>query len=189
MKRSLVLIIGVILLLLLAACNAKSQYATQGVMELGGSISFSSSTMVANGETADESTTIFQFMPYINYFVFFDGFSLGLLPGINIIKQAGADESITNYAIFLSPGYTFTTGGNLFPYIEGLIGYTGLSGGSFDNNGISFGGKAGIKLSVGNNGLASIGVSYILVDVSPDGADERFGMNNLAITAGYSIFF
>jgi hypothetical protein len=197
MKKSFALLAGILLLLLLAACSAHAQYATRNVIELGGSISYSSSTMVSNGTAADKSTSIFQFMPYVNYFIT-DGLSLALVPGINIVKIAGSESSITIYGIFLSPGYTFSTGGKLFPYIQGMVGYTALktdaspvpgSSGSVDQGGISFGGKAGIKIAVGNSGMAAIGASYILFDLSPKDADKRTGLNNLAFSLGYSVYF
>jgi hypothetical protein len=195
MKKSFALFTGIILLLLLVAFNAQAQYATKNVVELGGSISYSSSTAVTSGNVADKSTSIFQFLPYVNYFIT-DGFSLALAPGINIVKLAGASSSITMYALFLSPGYTFSTGGKIFPYIEGMVGYTALKSdsnplggtGNLDQGGLSFGGKAGIKIGVGNSGLAAIGASYILINLSPKGADSRTGINNLAFSLGYSIY-
>jgi hypothetical protein len=195
MKKTIVVFAGIMLLLLLAACNAHAQYATRGVVELGGSISYSSSTMVSNGIVADNSTSIFQILPYVNYFIT-DGFSIALSPGINIVKLAGASTSIKNYALFLVPGYTFSTKSKIFPYIEGMVGYTGLKSdsnplggtGNIDQGGISFGGKAGIKISTGNSGLIAIGASYILINLSPKGADKRSGINNLAFSLGYSIY-
>jgi hypothetical protein len=195
MKKSFALFTGIILLLLLVAFNAQAQYATKNVVELGGSISYSSSTAVTSGNVADKSTSIFQFLPYVNYFIT-DGFSLALAPGINIVKLAGASSSITMYALFLSPGYTFSTGSKIFPYIEGMVGYTALKSdtnplgvtGNLDQGGLSFGGKAGIKIGVGNSGLAAIGASYILINLSPKGADSRTGINNLAFSLGYSIY-
>jgi hypothetical protein len=152
--------------------------------------------MVSNGTAADESTSIFQFLPYVNYFII-DGFSIALAPGINIVKLAGSSSSITNYALFLSPGYTFSAGGKIYPYIEGMVGYTGLKSdanplggsGNLDYGGISYGGKAGIKIAAGNSGLAAIGASYIFFNLTPKGADNRSGMNNLAFSLGYSIYF
>ena len=198
MKKSFALLTGIILLLLLAACSAHAQYATRGVVELGGAVSFSSSTMVSNGTVADKSTTLFQCMPYVNYFLT-DGFSMALVPGINIIKIAGSESSIKIYGLFLSPGFTFHAGGKIYPYIDGMIGYTAvksdaspnaaLGTGEIDLKGVSFGGKAGIKIGAGNSGLAAIGASYMLINISPKDADKRSGLNNLAFSLGYSIYF
>jgi hypothetical protein len=164
MKKSFTVLAGIMLLLLLGACNAHAQYATKNVVELGGTISYSSTTAVSNGDAATNSTSIFQFMPYVDYFIT-DGFSVGLLPGINIIKLAGATSSTTYLAIFAAPGYTFTTGGNLFPFVEGLVGYTGISSNGNSQGGLSYGGKAGLKIVAGRSGLAAIGISYMLIDL------------------------
>jgi hypothetical protein len=187
MKNFFALLTAILLISFFTASNVHAQFATKGVTELGGTISYSSTTAVSNGTTASETTSLFQFMPYANYYIV-DGFSLGISPGINIWKFAGASESMKGYAIFLVPGYTFTTKNNIYPFIEGMIGYTAISGGSTDLSGISFGGKGGVKFAVGNNGLVTAGLSYMLFNLSPSGADKRSGYNNLAFSFGYSVF-
>lgn len=189
MKNFFALLTITLFLFLVSACNVQAQFATKKVIELGGAISYSSTTAVSEGTSASESTSIFQFMPYANYYIM-NGFSLGLSPGINIVKFAGSSESITNYSIFFVPGYTFSTKSNVFPYIEGMVGYTSLSQDTtLDLSGISFGAKGGVKLVVGKSGVVSIGFSYILFNLSPKDADKRSGYNNLAFSLGYSIFF
>jgi len=187
MKNFLALLTLILLLSFISACDVHAQYATKGVIELGGAVSFSSTTQVSNGTTADQSTSLFQFMPYGNYYII-DGFSLGLSPGIDILKFAGASESTKGYAIFLVPGYAFTTKSNMYPFIEGMVGYTAISSGSTDLSGISFGGKGGVKMAVGNNGIITVGLSYIMFNLSPSGADKRSGYNDIALSFGYSIF-
>jgi hypothetical protein len=164
-----------------------AQYAKKHVVEGGGSISFSSTTAVVNRTTADQSTTVFQFMPYINYFLA-DGFSLGLSPAINSYKAAGQSEATTSFAGFLVPGYTFTTKGSIFPFIEALVGYNTLKSGSSSLSGLSYGAKGGVKMAVGTGGLVSAGVSYMLITLKPEGADGRNGYNGLAISLGFSIY-
>lgn len=195
MKKSFALFTIVLLLLSAAACSVHAQFGSKGVTEFGGSVAYSSTTVVANGTAASESTSILNFMPYINYFIT-DGFSLALSPGINVVKLAGTSDAITNYLLFVVPGYTFSTKGNVFPYIEGMIGYTALSSktnplvgtGELDLSGLSFGGKGGVKVLVGKNGLLSIGVAYTLLNLSAKGADKRSGFNNLAFSMGFSVF-
>ena len=187
MKKSFILLTTILLILFVTACNVHAQFATKNCFELGGTVSFSSTTVVTDGTAASESTSLLQFMPFLNYYVS-DGFFLGLSPGINILKAAGSSESTKIYALFLTPGYTFSSRSSVFPYIEGLVGYTASESGGTSLSGISFGGKGGIKVAVGNNGLASIGISYMLVNLSPKGADKRSGFNNLAITLGFSVF-
>jgi hypothetical protein len=128
-------------------------------------------------------------MPYGNYYIT-DGFSLGLSPGIDMLKftYSGKSYSEKLYAIFFVPGYAFTTHGSLFPFIEGMVGYTAVSGdGLTDASGISFGGKGGVKLLVGSNGVITAGLSYMLFNLSPKGADKRSGFNDLAVSFGYSV--
>ncbi|MBN1398984.1 MAG: outer membrane beta-barrel protein [Bacteroidetes bacterium] len=198
MKNTIAVIAVTLLVLMLSAFNAQAQYATGGVVELGGAISFSSSKMVANGETADQSTTLFQCTPYVSYFLV-NGFSIGLVPGINIIKIAGSESSIKIFGLFASPGFTFNAGGKVYPYINGMVGYTAaksdaspiptLGAGELDLKGVSFGGKAGIKFGIGNGGLAAIGASYMAFTLKPKDADKRSGLNNLAFSLGYSVYF
>jgi hypothetical protein len=187
MKNIFALLTIILLLSFVSATNAQSQFATKGIIELGGAVSFSSTTAVSNGTTASQSTTLFQFTPYGNYY-FIDGFSLGLSPGIDILKYAGSSNSTNGYAIFLVPGYTFTTKSNMYPFIEVLVGYTALSSGSTDLSGISFGAKGGVKLGVGSNGLITVGLNYISFNLSPKGASSRSGYNDIALSFGYSIF-
>ncbi len=194
MKKSFTLFTTVILLLSAIACNVHAQFGSRGVVEFGGSVAYSSFTQVANGTTASESTSLFNFMPYVNYFVM-DGFSVALSPGVNIVKLAGSKESITNLLLTVVPGYTFSTKGNVFPYVEGILGYTAVSqkatvvgGADLDLSGISYGAKAGVKMLVGKSGLLSVGVSYTLFNLNPKGADKRNGFNSLAINMGFSVF-
>jgi hypothetical protein len=187
MKKSFTLFTIVLLLLSAVAFNVHAQFATKNCVELGGTVSYSSTTVVSDGTAASESTSLLQFMPFLNYYVS-NGFFLGLSPGINILKSAGASESTKIYALFLTPGYTFSSRSSVFPYIEGLVGYTASESGGTSLSGISFGAKGGIKVTVGNNGLASIGVSYMLINLSAKDADKRSGFNNLAVTLGFSVF-
>ena len=196
MKKSFVIPAIILLSLLIASCNANAQFAKMGVVELGGAISYSSSALVTDGTVASEKTTILNFMPYINYFIV-DGFSVALSPGINVIKIAGESNSITNLNLFAVPGYTFSTNSPVYPYIEAMLGYTSVSSdatnpitesGNIDYRGFSWGGKAGLKVLIGKNGLLSIGVAYTALNYSPQGADKRTGINNLAVSMGFSVF-
>ena len=189
MKKVLAIVTIIFLVLFISACNVQAQYAKKNTVELGGSISYSSTTQVSDGNTASDANTLFQFQPYASYFLY-DNFSVALSPGITIFSPAGATESIKGYALFLVPGYTFDMKSNIFPYIQGMVGYTALkSDTTMDLSGISFGAKAGVKMIVGNSGAISFGISYILFNLNPSGASNRNGFNNLAFSMGYSIFF
>ena len=187
MKKFFSLFALVLAVLFLASCSAQAQYAKQGTLELGGAASYSSTTTVNNGTKDTEATTLLQFTPFVSYF-FMDSFSVGIVPSISILNPAHATDNIKFYGLFAAPGYTFNMNSNVFPFIEGLVGYTSISSGGNSNSGLSYGGKGGIKLMVGQNGLASFGFSYMIIDVSPSGSTGRTGFNNFAFSVGYSVF-
>jgi len=186
---------SLLIVLLFLSVDVIAQYGSRGTTELGGTISYSSTTAVTNGTTATESTSLFNFLPYVGYFIS-DGLAVGLSPGINIVKLAGSKESVTNLMLFLVPGYTFGTKGNLFPFIEGLIGYTSLASkvdpltgvGEMDLSGISYGARAGFRLLVGKSGLANVSAAYMMYTMNPKNATSRSGYNSLAINLGFSVF-
>ena len=114
----------------LVACSSAPSYsqddkfATKGITEIGGSVSFSSYTPVFNGESSEDGISILTFAPQIGYFLG-DGFELGfatgisLLPGISSISPDEGD-GITLLQLFAAPSYNFTTGSETtFPFIEG----------------------------------------------------------------------
>ena len=198
MKKSLAVFTIIIMLFSAVACNVHAQFARQGVVEFGGSIAWSSSTMVADGTTADNSTSLLNFMPYVNYFIT-NGFSVALSPGINMVKLAGASNSITNLDLFVVPGYTFAASNGVYPYVEVMLGYTAItsdgvssaslgSSGNVNDNGFSYGGKAGVKFLVGRSGLLSLGVAYTALNFTPKGEKDRTGVNNIAVDLGFSVF-
>ena len=195
MKKSLFVLTIIIMLFSAAACSVHAQFARQGVVEFGGSIAYSSTTTVSNGNTASNSTSILNFLPYVNYFLT-DGFSVALSPGINYLKYANLSDGITNLDLFVVPGYTFNTNSMFYPYVEGLIGYTSLTsnsnplGGtsSLNQGGVSWGLKGGVKYLIGKNGLFSVGIAYTQLNFSPKGASNRTGANDIALSMGFSVF-
>ena len=189
MKKFTAILVIIVLVLLASACNIHAQYASKGVLELGGTASFSSVTQVANGTTASNSTSMFQFSPYAGYFIA-EGISIGVEPSFGSLKMAGDNNSYTALALYAIPGYTFATKSSFFPYVQGMIGYTSIGYGSEPTqSGISWGLKGGVKFSIGNAGLICAGVTYQAITVNPSGANSRYGFNVLSIGVGYSIFF
>jgi hypothetical protein len=162
----------------------ESGFATKGCVELGGSISFQSTTPVSDGSTSDAIKT-FSLAPFVGYFVT-DGFELGFNPfGIESISYTGA--SVTQIMIFVAPSYNFKTEGKAYPFIEALFGYTSSSNGS-SRNGFSWGGRGGVKVAVTGNGLLNLGVQYVQIALNPSGAAKRDGSNQLAISAGFTVW-
>jgi hypothetical protein len=161
------------------------KFATKGSSELGGSISFQSLTPVSNGNTGD-ATTIFSLAPFIGYFVT-DGFEIGLNPlGITSISYSGS--SATQIMILAAPSYNFKTEGIVYPFIEALLGYSSQSNGS-TRSGFSWGGRGGVKLAVTDTGLLNLGIQYVQITLNPSGATNRYGSNQLAISAGFTVWF
>lgn len=160
-------------------------FATQGCMEIGGSISFLSTTPVFYGNTNGSMST-FSFQPFIGYFVS-DGFELGFDPlGLTYIDLGGT--TITQVTIFAAPSYNFRTGGNAYPFIEALLGYTSQSVSS-TSSGFSWGGRGGVKIAVTDKGLLNLGVQYLQITLDRPGAGERNGSNQFSIAAGFTVWF
>lgn len=165
-------------------------FAKKGVIELGGSVSFSSTTDVSDGETADESTSTFTFSPGIGYFIF-DGFELGLVPRFSSTSQG--DYSLSDIAIFVVPEYHFNLNSNVYPYVGAAVGYNSMN---IDNgtddytlSGLSYGALGGVKVQVGNAAIVDFGVEYFMFTYDPEDWDgDRNGWNQFAISAGVSIY-
>ncbi len=104
----------------------KKEYAKQGIVELQGSIGFSTS---GNADFSNYNI-IFSFYPTINVF-FVDNIHIGLTPGIGVYYYSGYDYSgvlFKSTSVDFMPGlflgYTFTiTPNTLYFDISGLFSY------------------------------------------------------------------
>ena len=160
-------------------------FAVKGTTEVGGNISFQSLTPVFNGNTGD-AATLFTMAPFIGYFVS-DGFEIGVNPlGVSVFSISGS--SSTSFRIFVAPSYNFKTEGIAYPFIEALLGYTTESNGA-SRSGFSWGGRAGVKLAVMGNGLLNLGVQYLQITLNPSGTSNRYGSNELNVSAGFTVWF
>lgn len=182
MKKVLSLL--VVLVLFAGFTNGQSKFTEKGVWELGGAVSFSSNTPVANGNTGT-ATTILSLSPSGGYFLM-DNFQIGVSPSFSSVSSGGS--SFTSFNLFLSPTYYFSTSSKMFPYVEGSIGYSSASSGGSSLSGISYGFGGGAKFSFGESSLINVGLSYMLYTLNPSGADKRYGSNVLALSAGYTIW-
>jgi len=177
---------------LVAAFTLNAQdYAKKGVWELGGSISYSNNSLVINGESGEmdgfEIPSISTFMVNIPvYYFVVDGWQIGLVPEF-VSLSSGTDDfdfSTSAYGIFFSTSYNFKTGGSVYPFIEGRVGYSAanlsldadidlgefelLKGNAVqqDNmldetlSGLGWGFSGGIKIQVGKAALINLGVGY-----------------------------
>ncbi|MCX6138345.1 MAG: hypothetical protein NTV54_12710 [Ignavibacteriales bacterium] len=162
------------------------KYATAGVLELGGSASLEMRTAVVAGSTASKSSTTLEAAPYIGYFVT-DGFVLGLRPLGFSFEQPPTGSEVIKINTYFAPGYNFDTQSNVYPYVEGLVGYTSVS--KPDLKGISYGGSVGIKMLLPNRGIVNLSVKYVMETLNPSGASTRNGENILSAAFGYSVWF
>lgn len=168
-------------------------FAKQGVVELSGSVSFSSLTAVSSGRT-DDATTIFSLAPQVGYFVA-DGIELGistgmtLLPGVSILTPPKG-EGTTILQLFFAPAYNYRAeGSNVCPFIEPQLGYTSISSGDSSESGFSYGVRAGIKAIAVEHFLVSFSGQYMALTFNPSNARERSGFNYLMFGVGIAGYF
>ena len=90
--------------------------------------------------------------------------------------------------ILVAPSYNFQTEGIAYPFIEALLGYTSQSDGS-SRSGFSWGGRGGVKIAVTDKGLLNLAIEYVQITENPDGANNRYGQNQLSVAAGFTVWF
>ncbi len=171
------------------------QYAQKGVVEIGGSVSFSSISSVSNGESGD-ATTLFSFGPRVGYFAT-DGFQIGFNPGLSFLPLSGltvvspeSGESLTLLQLFVYPGYAFRKeGSTVFPFIEVPVGYTSASEDGDSRSGFSWGVRGGVKFSPAGSLLVSLYGEYFQLTLNPSGSDGRYGFNYFSFGVGVGGFF
>ena len=196
MKRLLGVMVALIAvgLVLLPVNSQAADFGKKGQIEVGGDISFTSTTPVYGG-TTQNATSDFMIEPYAGYFII-DGFELGLRPIVDITSPPSPAKSVTTLNIFLAPAYNFKLQNSpVTPFVEGLIGFssyngfTDANGAQTSGTGISFGGHAGVKVLVTGNGLLNVGVEYVAITTKPSGASDRVGENLLGVNVGFTLFF
>jgi hypothetical protein len=182
------------LITIVSSGNAQDrQFATKGITEISGTVSYSNFTYVSNGETGD-AISIFTLAPQIGYFVT-DGFEIGLgtgvalIPGFSVISPEDG-ESTNLLQLFLAPSYNIATNSNnLYPFIEAQLGYTSISSGDQTDSGFSYGGRAGLKIVAVEHFLLNISAQYLLITLNESGETERDGFNYLTFGVGISGYF
>ena len=180
-------------LFILSSISFSQNFATKGTVEVGGSLGFSSSTSVNDGQSASNSTTTIRLEPYIGYFVV-NSFELGFEPSFT--TSSIGDYSSNSFGIYFAPAWNFDLRSKLFPFLEGRIGYNTSS--SDDGNsatedptysGIAWGLRGGVKAQVGNSALVNLALSYDQITMNPSGWNGgRNGQNIFGVNAGFTIF-
>jgi hypothetical protein len=182
-------------LFVFTSLSYSQNFATKGTIEAGGSLGFSSSTSVSNGESASNSTTTIRLEPYIGYFVV-NSFELGFEPSFT--TSSYGDYSSTSFGIYFAPAWNFDLRSNLFPFLEGRIGYNTssqdvpsvLGTTEYTASGIAWGARGGVKVKIGNSGLFNLALSYDQITMNPkDWSGSRNGENIFAVNAGFTVFF
>lgn len=174
------------IVLLVSAATFSQDFCQKGTWELGGSVGFSSSTPVYNGNTGDASST-FQLSPQAGYFIT-DNFELGLIP-LQYVSYKVGSSSIAQFNFLVAPTWNFDSKTNVYPYVQGLLGYGTISAGSSSSlSGLDYGLQGGVKIEVAKSSLINIGLSYVMTNRTPSGVTGRYGSNDLKLVAGFSVF-
>lgn len=156
-------------------------FATSGITEIGGRVSFSSLTPVAFGQSLN-SITVLSIGPEIGYFVA-DGFEIGfspgvtLLPGVTSLSSSGTDNA-TVVQLFVYPAYYIHSDeSSVNPFLQVPVGYTSASQGSAKGSGLSWGVKGGIKAVATGHFLLSVYVEYMALNFSTENSTQHSGLN------------
>ncbi len=169
-------------------------FAAKGTIELGGNISYQRTSVITQGtEFPTQTNSVFSFLPYAGYFLA-DGFEIGLNP-LGIQTYWDSQDKITNLMVLLVPSYNFDIGGNVYPFVEAQLGYSEeIFGGSLaelnpsKRDGLSWGGRAGIKLVITGNCLLNVGAQYQQITLTPNGASQWSGSNIVMVSAGFTFW-
>lgn len=93
--------------------------------------------------------------------------------------------------IVAAPSYNFSTGSIAYPFLEGLIGYTSTSqsGGFATSTGITWGGRAGVKVAVAGQALLNLAIQFNGTGWTQNGEPVQSNSNELSISAGFTVWF
>ena len=210
------LVYAIILLLCCTVTLNAQDFGRKGLWEVGGLVMYANNTLVVDGETEfnDESISVnFFFINVPVYYMVIDGWQIGIVPEYVSagLSSGDADATISLFGGFFSTAYVFKTGGSVYPFIEGRIGYNSINvsttgdpgigiGADTDEtlSGICWGFSGGIKVQLGKAALLNIGVGYQQRTTDPDNPEDlgfpadydlgRTGLNAIVVMAGFSVF-
>jgi hypothetical protein len=159
------------------------------VWEFGGSATFLYSTPVVDGVTGSAVTYV-SAAPYVGWFVM-EGLALGAYPaGVALVRGGGT--TVTELRFFAAPSFTLRGRLLVYPFLEGLAGYTAAitnsSGRNTTRSGFTWGGRAGIKIPLTERGLLVLGAQYLAVTLNPSGASRRNGSDEVSAAAGFTVW-
>lgn len=187
MKSTIKLIAGIFFFTFVSICSLSAQsFASEGTWEVGGNVSYTSTTSVSNGETSENSLGVFSLDVPFYYFVI-DGLELGIIPSYQSLSSGGSSASLFN--ILFGTAYNIKTSSTAYPFIEGRIGYNTTSNGD-TRNGMVWALIGGVKVQVGGNALINFGLSYTQSTLQKENHEGgRNGTNVIAGQVGFTVFF
>lgn len=175
----------------LAYSSNAQDYAKEGNIEIGGSIAFTSTTAVVNGNEEGPSTNQFALYLPLNYYVV-DRLTIGFITSFEMHTQS--ESSIIGIAFGIGTGYNFVGESNLIPYIEGRLFYNaimqGIKNSDVTSSGLGWTLLAGLKVQVTEHVLINTGLGYsqrTLEDKDYDG--DRLGSNTISLSSGFLFYF
>lgn len=187
MKKLFLFVLTGLILISNSSFSQKNKFAKENQWELNGTISFTSTTPVTDGNTG-KALTIFRFAPTAGYFAV-EGYEMGLIVDYTSYSYSGS-SSYSDYTLYFAPSYNFKTDSQFYPYVQGQIGYTGISSGSSEgSHGIAWGFEGGIKVNPIGNGLIKFGINYNQRTLNKSSDTERNGYNNISFVLGLGLFF
>ena len=188
-------------------------FGRKGTWEIGGLVMYANNTIVTNGETEINGVGTSVSLFFINvpvYYLIADGLQIGVVPEFVSANVSSGDNDLTLslFGGFFSTAYVFKTGGSVFPFIEGRIGYnsitqsqsgssplskgSGITQEEIDEtfSGIGWGFSGGIKVQLGKAALLNLGVGYQqrTANHEDDTDDLRDGLNVISVLAGFSVY-
>ena len=149
----------VICILMISSLSSQGQsFTSKKTVELGGEFSFTSQTTSITGSNYgsndnSDSYDVLMFSPYVGLMIG-QGFELGFMPSI------AKAENLTIIDLFFAPSYNIQTGGNAYPYLEGLVGYSSYSNSDI-TGGLGIGVGGGVKVTIGSSALFLFNIRYI----------------------------
>jgi len=190
MKKTILLSAAIFILLCNASLHSqmKDKFAKQNTWEISGSFSLKNIKYVSEGKESD-GITYMDIMPYAGYFAA-DGLELGILPVISFQDYNNYD--MTDVTIYFAPSYNIYTKSVFYPYFQGAIGYSSISGkGVSDASGFAWQVETGLKCNLFYKSLLKIGLNYgqRTLETSRKTSGERDGLNAINFSIGFGVFF
>lgn len=172
-------------------------FASPGCWELGGSISFTSTSYSYQNSASSSNPplSMLLFAPYFGYFPI-QGFELGVNP-LSISSTNEYSITKTSLLFVFAPSYNFNTHSKVFPFVEGDIGYNSTNETSSSTiSGMCYGGRFGFKFAIVSHALFTFAAQYLVQSYalppssygySPSGSTEE-SLNNFVVGAGFSVY-